>query len=246
MGLVEHPAGGYAFLPGSAPYSSGVVALAGFELVRATLQRPLPYREGFAVIDRHLAALERPAQALCAIELRSPRPWSMDGFDAFNAGYRTLLEARAILLDGVNPIARTNVAPVFAPPGEPVLYAFSYSVPADAAPRTFVNAGSGELDGTRIIAEGDTSAAGRRTKARYVMAVMAQRLAGLGCQADDITALQLYCAHAPLDYLADTVLAPLGVAAVHAFHWCYSLPPVIGLEFEADMRGIRHELRLPA
>ena len=244
MGLVEHAVGGYAFLPGSAPYSSGVVALPGFELVRATLQRPLPYRAGFALIDRHLAALGRPAQALCAIELRSPRPWSMAGFDAFNAEYRPLLEARGMLCDGVNPIARTNVAPMHAPPEEPSLHAFSYSVPASVAPRTFVNAGSGELDGEQIIAEGDASPAGRRTKAAFEMGVMAQRLAGLGCQVDDITALQVYCAHAPLDYLVDTVLAPLGVAANHAFHWCYSLPPVIGLEFEADMRGIRHELRL--
>jgi hypothetical protein len=39
MHLVNHPSGEFAFLPGGPPYSAGVVALPGFEIVRATLQR---------------------------------------------------------------------------------------------------------------------------------------------------------------------------------------------------------------
>jgi hypothetical protein len=62
----------------------------------------LPYRAGFALIDRYLATVGRPAAALCAIELRSPRPWSMEDFRAFNAEYRIELQTRGILLDEVN------------------------------------------------------------------------------------------------------------------------------------------------
>lgn len=245
MQLIEHTAGGFAFLPGGPPYSAGSVALPGFEVVRATLQRPLPLGAGFALIDRHLAGEGRPAQALCAVELRSPKPWSMDGFGEFNAGYRAELAARAILLGEVNPVARTNVAPAHQPPAEPSLYAFSYTVPSPLAGRTFVASGAGELrdDGT-IVAEGEATPEALRAKAAFVIEVMAARVAGLGCAVGDVTAMSVYCVHSPLDYLVDTLLAPLGPAAAHAFHWCYSRPPVVGLDFEADLRGVRHELRV--
>jgi len=85
------PAGDYRFLPGIAPFSSGVVALPGYQVVHATLRAPIPWRDGFALIDRHLHSEGRPRAALCAIELRSPTPFSFEGFDAFNAGYRTRL-----------------------------------------------------------------------------------------------------------------------------------------------------------
>ena len=244
MQLIEHHPGGFAFLPGSAPYSSGAVALPGFEILRVTLQRPLPYREGLRLIDRHLAAEGRPAQALCGVELRSPAPWSMDGFGAFNQGYCAELNARGILLGTVNPVARTNVAPAYAPPTEPSLYAFSYTVPSSLSDRTFVAAGSGELNDTGIIAEGNSSPQGLRIKAEFVMMVMATRIAGLGVNPAEVTALQIYSIHSPLDYLQDLLLAPLGAAAIHAFQWYYSRPPVLGLEFEADLRGVHRELRL--
>jgi hypothetical protein len=244
MHLVNHPSGGFAFLPGGLPFSAGVVALPGFEIVRATLQRPLPYRSGFALIDRYLATVGRPATALCAIELRSPKPLSTEDFRAFNAEYRIELQTRGILLDEVNPVARTNVAPAYLPPEEPSLYAFSYTVPAATTGRTFVIAGAGDLDEHGIIAEGQTSPEAMRTKASFVMRVMLQRLAALGCSIDDVTDMTVYSVHSPLDFLTDILLSPLGAAAVHAFHWYYSCPPIAGLEFEVDMRGVRQELRI--
>ena len=42
----------------------------------------------------------------------------MAGFIEFNQGYRTILEEWDLLLDGINPVARTNVAPAVAPPAE--------------------------------------------------------------------------------------------------------------------------------
>ena len=85
MPLTDHPIGNYRFLPGIAPYSCGVVSSPGFEIVHVTLQRPVPFRVGFEKIAEYLAAEGRPKAALCAIELRSPRPFSFQGFAEFNA-----------------------------------------------------------------------------------------------------------------------------------------------------------------
>ena len=52
--LRDVPHGGYRFLPGIPAFSSGVVAQPGWEIVHATLTAPVPWREGFARIDRQL------------------------------------------------------------------------------------------------------------------------------------------------------------------------------------------------
>ena len=74
------PTGGYRFLPGISAFSSGTVAMPGHEIVHVTLAAPLPWRDGFARIDRHLRGEGRPRTALCGIELRSPQPFTFDGF----------------------------------------------------------------------------------------------------------------------------------------------------------------------
>ena len=40
------------------------------------------------------------------------------------------------------------------------------------------------------------------------------------------------------------ILEELGPAAIHGLIWHYSPPPIAGLEFEMDMRGVRRELRI--
>ena len=85
MPLIDHPTGNYRFLPGIAPYSCGAVFTPGFEIAHVTLHRPVPYTEGFDRIEKHLAAESRPRAALCGIELRSPRPFTFEGFAEFNA-----------------------------------------------------------------------------------------------------------------------------------------------------------------
>src|SRR5271155_4680043 len=145
MPLIAHPEGDYFFLPGIAPYSCGAVSAPGFEIAHVTLHRPVPYRQGFDVIERHLAQIGRSKPALCGIELRSPRPFSFDGFAEFNAGYARILEGWGVFVAGVNPVARTNIAPEVDPPDEPLLYGFSYSRPCEPdLPPTFVVAGAGE------------------------------------------------------------------------------------------------------
>ena len=81
----------------------------GYEIVHARFQRPVPLNRGFAVIKEHLAANGRPIHALCAMELRSPKPFTFEGFGEFNGGYVQVLKDWTIIADGVNPIARTNI-----------------------------------------------------------------------------------------------------------------------------------------
>src|SRR5687768_7057704 len=129
--LVSNPSGNYRFLPGIEPYSCGAVADAGWQVVHATLLNPPPYRAGFEAVDAHLRAIGRPRAALCGVELRSPAPFTRQGFIDFNRGYCEVVAGWNPLVDGVNPVARTNVAPVKNPPSEPVMYGFSYTAPTE-------------------------------------------------------------------------------------------------------------------
>lgn len=248
MQRYENPRGGYAFAAGIAPYSAGVVALPGFEIVHATLSTPLPWRDGFGLVDASLAALGRPRAALCGVELRLPEPLTFDGFAAFNADYRAHLADWELLVDGRNPVARTNVAPAVAAPAAPSLHAFAYTVPTDDAPPTFIVAGAGdlrdqaELHPAAVVRPGETSADALREKARTVLAVMDARLAALGVGWGQVNAVDVYCA-LPIDALLPEVLLPaIGDAARHGVRWHWARPPIADLAFEMDVRGVRTEV----
>ena len=241
------PGGGYRFLPGIDPYSSGVVAMPGHQVVFATLRALVAWRHGFALIDRHLRAEGRPRAALCAIAPRITTPLSFEGFAEFNAGYREQLIAWGLLVDGANPIARTNVAPLVGEPSEPSLYAFGYTV-AGAAPRpTFVVAGSGEVDrlnADTIVRRGQTSPDAIRDKAAFVVSVMHTRLRGLGADWPDVTTIDVYTPHPIEPFVQDTILRAAGPAAIHGVRWYPSHPPIVGLEYEMDLRAVAREIVL--
>lgn len=249
--LIDHPAGNYRFLPGIAPYSCGVVSCAGYEIVHVRIRVPIPYREGFQRIDDFLAQVKRPRAALCAIELRSPRPFSFAGFAAFNAEYAAILQDWGLFVDAVNPVARTNVAPEPMRVAEPSLYGFSYSRPTGSSQLpTFVVAGAGELpEGVLapefIVAAGDTSAFGMKTKAQFVMDLMENRLRGLGTDWPEVSDINVYTVHPFGGFLADGILGRVGNAGLHGVHWHYSRPPIDGIEFEMDLRGVRTRLDIP-
>ena len=115
-------------------------------------------------------------------------------------------------MDGANPIARTNVAPVVGAPTEPSLHAFSYTVPSDTpGPPTFVVAGSGELlEGGRsaeaIVRRGETSPDAMAAKAAHVMATQHARLTGLGGAWSDVTRIDIYTAFPIHPFLASGIL----------------------------------------
>jgi hypothetical protein len=52
--LTENKAGNYSFLRGIAPYSAGVIAEAGFEIVHIRLASYGPLRAGFDAIEAHV------------------------------------------------------------------------------------------------------------------------------------------------------------------------------------------------
>jgi hypothetical protein len=237
---IEFSDGGFAFLKGVFPYSQGVVALPGFAIERVRFARPVALAEGFRQIDAYLAARGRPRTAFCACELRSPRPFSFEGFAEFNRGYVAVLEEWKIFRDGVNPVARSNVAPVVDPPAEPSFHAFCHTVPSADAKPTFVVAGSGEWpEGGRfpddIVARGNTSPEGMRAKAKLVLDTMERRMRGLGDFGwRDATAVQVYSAYAlPVEDIAQR--------AGSALQWNYCKPPIEGLDFEMDVRGLATE-----
>jgi hypothetical protein len=246
---IANPKGNYSFIKGISPYSAGVVAARDFAIEHARLQPAQPLRAGFAAIDRRLKALGRPRQALCGIELRSPRPFTFQGFADFNAGYVDILKSWEILQDGLNPVARTNVAPEVDPPSEPLLYGFSYTIPAAKAPITFVVAGAGELpegslDPHDVIRRGEDSADALREKVRFVLGLMESRLHELGADWRDVTTTDVYTVHDIHPLLAREILTRLGAAKQHGINWHYTRPPIVSIEYEMDLRGCLQEIVL--
>jgi hypothetical protein len=245
--LVENPRGGFRFLRGIAPYSSAVIALKGFEVVHVTFGAPPPFVKGFEVIDHYLKDQGRPPQALCGIELRSPRPFTFEGFGEFNQSYQKMLAERGLLVEGLNPVARSNVAPAFEPPSEVVMYGFSYAGSTASLRPTFLVAGSGELTGERldardIAARGNVSPEGLRQKADLVMGIMEQRLHGLGAEWSQVTAIDVYTVHDIFPLMQKLLLLRLGPSGIHGIHWYFARPPIRQIEFEMDLRGCAREL----
>jgi hypothetical protein len=246
---IERPEAGYRFIPAVFQYSGGVAALPGWRLERARFADPVPLAEGFGRIAAHLGALGLSLTAFCACELRSPAPFTEDGFREFNAAYAKVLGEWGVLTDGRNPVARSNVCPEMAPPPQPGFHAFSYAVPDAAAAPSFVVAGSGEsAEGKGSYAENtvafrDLSPGGLRTKATYVLGEMERRMAALGADWAMTTGVQVYTVHDIRPFLGDEIVRR--GAARHGVTWQYCRPPVVDLEFEMDCRGLPLERVLP-
>jgi hypothetical protein len=248
--LVRYPKGNYSFLRGIAPYSGGVRADAGYEIVHVRLLRPVALTQGFAIVKEHLAANGRPVHALCGMELRSPQPFTFQGFSEFNSGYIQVLKDWSIIVDGVNPIARTNIAPATGQPATPSLYGFSYTVHSNANRKTFVVAGGGELpegslDPKDVIRRGDDSPEALREKVRFVMGLMTERLKGMDLTWDLATTVNMYTVHPVCGILADEIIRPMAGSAMHGITWHYSRPPIVSIEYEMDLRGVGRDLVLP-
>ncbi|MBS7811979.1 2-amino-5-chloromuconate deaminase CnbZ [Roseococcus pinisoli] len=240
---------GFRYVPGVYQYSAGVAAEPGFRIERVRFADPVPMVAGFGRIADFLAAAGLPKTAFCACEMRSPAPFTEQGFSDFNKIYGAVLADWGIFLDGDNPVARSNVCPDIAPPPEPSFHAFSFVVPdADAAP-SFVVSGGGEVPEGKgnyrdhAIALGDVSPAGLLKKGRYVLDEMERRMAALGFGWSDTTAVQLYTVHDPHPFLGSEIVAR--GAARHGLTWQFCRPPVQDLEFEMDCRAVPTERVLP-
>ncbi|MCC6345221.1 MAG: hypothetical protein IT166_23670 [Bryobacterales bacterium] len=247
--LVANPRGDFSFIKGISPYSAGAVASPGFQIEHARFLRPLPLAAGFEAVDAHLKRLHRPRHALCGIELRSPRPFTFAGFGQFNTGYVETLKKWDIPLDGLNPVARTNIAPAYDPPSQPSVYGFSYTIPAPNAPKTFLVAGAGELpegslDPRDVVRRGETSLSALAEKAMFVMGLMDGRISELGVTWADVTVTEVYTVFDMHPFLEKEIVARMGKGAQHGLTWHYSRPPIESIEYEMDLRGCRREIVL--
>lgn len=233
--------GGYRYIKAVFQYSAGVAAEPGFEIHRARLMRPLPLAQGFKLVESRLDSIGRPSTAFCACELRSPAPFTEQGFIEFNRLYVQTLERWGIYDEGVNPVARTNVCPEHQRPSAPLLYAFSYTVPSKSKRGSFIVAGGGEAPegkgGYRehIVRLGDASLEGLREKVRYVMAEMERRLQALGFGWADAVSTQAYTVHDIGALVGEEIAMRKAMSGGLAWHFCR--PPVVGLDFEMDVRG---------
>ena len=173
-------AGNYRYIKAVFQYSAGVAAQPGYAIERARFAKPLPLSDGFAAVESYLQGIGRPVTAFAACELRSPEPFTDRGFDEFNYAYVKTLERWRIYKgddEPVNPVARTNVCPMYNKPREAVMSAFSYTVPEtrNAARGTFIVPGGGEARQTpgsfreRIMRVDDTSPEGMREKITFVI-----------------------------------------------------------------------------
>lgn len=245
MQTTAFTAGGYRYVHGPFQYSNGVAALPGYRILRFRFHRPLPMREGFEAIEARLSALGRPLTAFCACELRSPTPFSDSGFVAFNRTYVETLAAWGLFRDDDNPVARSNVCPVLDPPAESVFHAFCCTIPDENVAGSFVISGGAEARpgsapyAERILRLGETSPEAMEEKVAHVLASMGARMAALETGWPQATATQVY---APLG-LSEAVMAQLvrGGAAANGIDWTYAHPPVEGLVFEMDVRGLPEE-----
>jgi hypothetical protein len=245
MATADFAPGGYRYIPAVFQYSGGVAALPGYEIQRVRFHRPVPIAAGFDRIAKIIEAAGRPLTAFCACELRSPAPFTDEGFRKFNEIYVVTLRKWGIMEGDTNPVARSNVCPEIDPPAEPSFHAFAFTAPAQGGRTSFVVAGSGEARegqgdyAKTTVRHGETSPDAMREKARYVLGEMERRMAALGATWVDCTATQAYTVHDLHPFLGDEIVRR--GAAHHGLTWHFNRPPVRGLEFEMDCRGVALE-----
>lgn len=243
--VMEFKPGDYKFIvsPGG-PFSAGVTPMPGFALRRVRFLRPIPMADGFAFIKQHLEREGRPVTALAACELRSPAAMTVEQFQAFNGEYLKTLHQWGCKAGDINPLARSNLAPITEIPDQTMFFAFTYTTPEAGASGDFLISGKPEIrDGAttdRIVGGRDVSLKGLETKARFVMNAMRDRVAALGCDWTAVTAAQIYTVH-DIRSLLDTVFTEDNVSQI-GLAWYPAWPPVIGMEFEVDVRSVRTEL----
>jgi hypothetical protein len=131
------------------------------------------------------------------------------------------------------------------PPATPSFYPFSYTVPSEdrrraalsppeAAKRTrAAPATKGASFGVA------TNRLKRCVRKRFVLGAMEQRMAALGFGWADVTATQVYTVFDIHPLLADEIVRR--GATPGGLTWHFARPPVQGLDFEMDVRGVAHE-----
>ena len=250
MSLKMNPQAQYSYIPAITAYSGGVRAADKTEIVHATLKKSIPWVKGFDTISDLLASFELERSALCGVELRCEKPHSFDGFDEFNNAYENKLAQWGLIVEGQNPVARTNVAPAHLWPNQTELHAFSFIRPSKYTEPSFVVAGAGDLIDQSLLVPESIVRVGEKSKAAWmarisqVMDEMETRMKTLGVSWGDSSTVDVYCAADWMPYVEESMLARMGQSGLRGLHWYYSRPPIEGLTFEMDLRGVAEEIWL--
>jgi hypothetical protein len=247
--LIDNPKGGFRFVKGIGPFSSGAIANDGFEIVHAQAIPLIKLDDGYGVIEKYMREAGRPMNAICGMELRIPKPLTPAGFNEFNQGYLKHLAGWDVQIDGNNPIARTNVAIAIAPVAEPALFGFYYTVPSSTRTKTFVLAGAGEVKSMsagslEIVAGTDVSASGLTQKTQFVLDRLGEHLAEMKLTWADATAVNLYTVHDAYLVFASTILPAIGLAARRGITWHYTRPPIDAMQLEIDAHATLREVAI--
>jgi hypothetical protein len=245
--LLDNSAGGYRVLPAGQVFCGGVLPNPGHEIVHALFNPWVPLDDAWGLIERHLKSIDRPVQALCGMELRIPQQLTVDGFRAFNAPYIEALRKRDLLLGNYSAVCRTNVAPARDVPSVPSVHAFSYCATSAYAGTTFCVSGTADIDARgKIVAEGDVSPVGMRTRVQHCVDVITERLAMIELDWSAATHVDL-CVVQDIPGLMESVVVPgLQGATARGVRVHVARPPIIGSEVELECRGVRQELVLRA
>ena len=235
--------GNYTYIRGPFQYSGGIAPLPGHTVERATFRTPPGVKTGFDLIEAYLTFRGLPVTCFAACELRSPAPFDEDGFRTFNRVYVGTLEKWGVFKNDENPVARSNVCPAGLAPAEPVFHAFSYVVPAsDGVSQGFITAGGAEARegpgnySEQTVRYGETTSDAILEKAQFVLRAMEIRMAALGGSWEDATTTHIYSVHDIYPFLATEVVAR--GAAQRGVTWFHARPPVLGLEYEMDVRNV--------
>src|SRR5690606_27435032 len=110
-------------------------------------------------------------------------------------------------------------------------------------------AGAGELNRRELVSEGiirlgETSADAMAEKAAYVCGIMEKRLFGLGAAWSDVTTVDVYTVHSIAHLAQSLLLTKCPAARRQGITWHYTRPPIEGIEYEMDLRGVATELIL--
>jgi len=242
--FVVYESGGFRYLAGraGAPFSNGVAALDGYALTRVRVSEQ-SLADGFAAAARYLVAQKRPLVSLVGCELRSPAPVTAAAFGDFNKVYTGLLRSNGFITGDLVPIARSNVAPNVDPPTATMLAAFTYATPLPSPKtpaRDFVISGTADATENGLIAPGDSSPAGLQAKSARILTELRRRVEALDCKWDDVTTAQIYTGF-PIDAVDRALAANNFKPGGPWFEYCPCSPPVIGLDFEIDVRCISTE-----
>ena len=231
---VINAVGGFRFLPtDNGPFSAGVAAEPGYQIVRVHAPHHTPLDDGFRLVEQTLEAAGRPIGALCAMELRIPKPLSRRGFDEFNVPYVAQHERWGLRVDGKMAPARTNVAPEVQPPSHPCLHAFCHTVEGDGPRSTFVISGAPEPPGTP---------GGLAACWKAIAETLDDRMNQLGVSWADVTDTQIYGTRRDHELFAEAGLPLFAELARPGLRWFFSRPPMDELKLEIDVRGLSREI----